>query len=199
MENGGASLVTINKANEKAVGSPYLNENFLPARASISSEVYYVRYNIFADEFEAKVDNIKMFNKNTDHLTITMVNDNTTFGAIDFVDKKAALSRGYFLFLTENSNAKVKLYEKKQIKYIEAKPAVTGYDKDKPAEFRQIGDIYYVSIDNAAAQTLPKKKKDLVKLFPNHSTAIENFIKSNKIKTSKQEDLIKLIAYINTL
>ena len=36
-------------------------------------------------------------------------------------------------------------------------------------------------------------------MFPEKEDLVETYIKKNKIKVSKEEDLVKLITYINTL
>ncbi|SDR67191.1 hypothetical protein SAMN04515667_0186 [Formosa sp. Hel1_31_208] len=201
MEAGVSFVTTFDARDMKAKGSPYLVEDFSPAKISIGNNmIYNVRYNAFNDEFEVKIDedNIQSLNKDVDKLTITMINGNETFGAINYTDEKTGLNRGYFLFLTPENNTS-KLYIKKAKKYIEAKPAVTGYDKDKPAEFRNVNDTYFISVNNGYAMELPRKKKELANLVPGKSKEILNFIKTNKIKTSNQQDLIKLVNFMNTL
>ena len=97
------------------------------------------------------------------------------------------------------TNQNIKLFTKKGVRYSQAQPAVSGYDKDKPAEFKNNNDTHFVSINGAYAYELPSKKKSIAKLFPKHSKDVLNFIKKNKIKTSREEDMMKLINYINTL
>ena len=46
---------------------------------------------------------------------------------------------------------------------------------------------------------LPKKKKSVVKLFASKEKEVKAFIKKNKIKLTKEKDLIKLIGYVNSL
>ena len=54
-------------------------------------------------------------------------------------------------------------------------------------------------LEGENAQLLPKKNKDLAKLFPANSKEILSFIKTNKIKTSREDDLIRLVTYISSL
>jgi len=201
LESTSNFYMTYNIKDTKAVGSPYLNKAFLPAHISaMPDKVFKVRYNAYDDEIEIEIDegNIQNFNKNIKGVVVTMLNDDLKFTSISYVDDINGLTRGYLTPLTEN-NKKVKLFSRKAIKLIEAKPAVTSYDKDKPAEFKVIGDTPYISVNDAYARELPKNKKDIAKLFPENSKDVLNFIKKNKIKTSREADLIKLINYLNTL
>jgi len=201
LEGGGAFLVTTGVKMKDAIGSPYLHEDFAVAKISSNTgEIYNARYNAFKDEIEIKVSEgkIQNLNKSISNVYITFVNDNLIFTPLNYINADDGLERGYFVTLTK-SNQNVKIYAQKGIRYAQAQPAISGYDKDKPAEFKNKNDVYFVSINNAYARELPTKKKDIAKLFPNNSKEVLNFIKKNKIKTSREADLINLINYINTL
>ncbi|MGB3605575.1 MAG: hypothetical protein WA775_06410 [Psychroserpens sp.] len=200
LEGSGAFLVTMDNKNKDAIGSPYLYKDFTVAKISATSDVYKMRYNAFNDEIEVKVggDKIKNFNKNLNNVVITFLDDDLNFLPLNYIDVKNGLQRGYFVSLTDNKQ-KVKLYSKKEISFIEAKPAITSYDSDKPAEFKRLDDTFFVSINDAYARALPTKKKDIAKMFPKHAKEVITFIKENRIETSEEKDLIQLINYINTL
>ena len=201
MESSNSFYMTMNKKDLDAIGSPYLNEKFSPATISaIPNKIVKARYNAYDDEIEIKIDddNIQNFNKNIKNVVITFLTDETVFTPLKYIDPIDGLQTGYFVCLNVN-NTNVKLYSKKEVRYVKAKPAVSGYDKDKPAEFKSKNDTYYVSINDAYARELPSKKKELVKIFPENSNVILKYIKDNKIKTSRKADLIKLIDYINSI
>ena len=98
-----------------------------------------------------------------------------------------------------NPISKYKLLIKETVVFIDRKPAKTSYDKTKPAVLKRISDKYFIAIGSDAAVEFPKKKKKFPKLFPDKHKDILSFMKKNKIKTSKEEDLVELINYINTL
>ncbi|WP_040279170.1 hypothetical protein [Psychroserpens damuponensis] len=201
MDGSGSFITTLNQKSQKAIGSPYLYENFTIAKISATpTEVYNIRYNAYTDEVEVKVsdDKVQNFNKSISNVVITFIADDLKLTPLNYINSNDGVQRGYFVPLTEN-NEKVKLFSKKQVVFYKAKPAVTGYDKDKPAEFKNVSDSYFISIQDAYARELPKKKKDLAKLFPKHSKEVLSFIKKNRIKTSREEDLIQLTNYVNTL
>ncbi|WP_156115571.1 hypothetical protein [Psychroserpens sp. Hel_I_66] len=197
----GNSIITLNNKDNKAIGSPYLTETFMPAKISaMQNETYKVRYNAYNDEIEVMIDedNIQNFNKNMKGVVITMLNDDLKFTSVNLIDGDNGVKPGYLVSLTDN-NDKVKLFSKKEIKYYEARPAKTSYDNDRPAEFKNVDDTYFVSINDGYARELPSNKKDLAKLFPKNSKDVLNFIKKKRIKTSKEQDLIQLINYVNSL
>jgi hypothetical protein len=84
--------------------------------------------------------------------------------------------------------------------FFEEQASKTGYDAPKPAMYKNVKDRMYIKLANKEAVLLPTKKKKLAKtLFPENSKIILDFINSNKIKLSKEADLITFINYLNTL
>jgi hypothetical protein len=66
--------------------------------------------------------------------------------------------------------------------------------------FKSLKDRIYIKIGSKEAIVLPTKKKKLAKaIFPENPKDILDFINSNKIKLSKEEDLITLINYLNSM
>jgi hypothetical protein len=200
-ESAGQLYIPARKSDAKAIGSPYLIEKFTPATISaIPNKIVKARYNAYDDEIEIRIDedNIQNFNKNIKNVVITFLMDDTTFTSLKYINADNGIQTGYFLTVNDN-NTQVKLYLKKEIRYVKAKPAITGYDVDKPAEFKRKNDTYFVSINGDYARELPKKKKEIAQMFPDNSKEILNYIKKNKIKTSKESDLINLVNYINSI
>ena len=132
------------------------------------------------------------------NLLIVFALGNKTYEAIDYVNVEGKTSRGYFVHVN-NANSKYQLLIKETIQFVDRKPAKTSYDKTKQAEFKRLEDRYFITNGNEAAVEFPKKKKDFPKVFPDKHKDILSFMKKNKIKTSKDEDLVELINYINTL
>ena len=131
-------------------------------------------------------------------MSITFLKDNKTYQALNYLDKDGAAQRGYFVYLT-NTVQTHPLLVKEIKKFIERQPAKSSYQEGKPAQFKRLDDAFYIVYKNKTALRLPKNKKDIANLFPDNSKDILAFIKSNKIKTTSKEDLIKLVNYIYTL
>jgi hypothetical protein len=192
---------TFDRSDKTIQGTPYIIDDFSPARVSADSEkIYNLRYNAVSDQMEVETDKntIQAINKNIDGVKITFLKDEKTYQSINYINEDGIAERGYFIHVN-GVNSKIKLLAKETKKFIERRPAKSSYQDTKPAEFKRLDDVYYIIIKNNTAQLLPEKKKDLLKLFPENSDKIEDFIKSNRIKMSKQEDLLELMSYINIL
>lgn len=201
--NSSPSLLTTFDLTDNTIqGSAYIQDNFMPAKLSLpdGTKIFKLRYNAYSDEIEIENQggNPNALNKNIDNLLIVFVSDDKTYEAIDYIDDKGNINKGYFVHVTSSDND-YQLLMKETVIFIDKKPAKTGYDKTKPAQLKRLDDTYYVSLDNNPAVELPSNKKNLSKVFPEHSKEVLEFIKDNRIKTTKKEDLIKLINYINTL
>ncbi|WP_298904497.1 hypothetical protein [uncultured Psychroserpens sp.] len=185
------------------IGTPYIENDFMPGKISADKDgkLFSLRYNAFSDVMEIKKDNndIEALNKDLLNVTITFSKGNKAYRAYNYVDSDTKNGkRGYFVVLSDASSKKP-LLAKEVIKFTEKKKASSSYAKTKPAQYKRKDDVYYTLNDKGIAIKIPSKKKDIAKAFPKHSKAILDFIKSNKIKTSKKEDLMKLVDYINTL
>lgn len=196
-------LGNANIENDTSIqGSQYLNKEFVLARITSDDgeKIYSIRYNAYLDVIELQDENHKIFsiNKSIENLIITVINTEEAFELIEFQEKDSGVKKGYLTHVTPIANT-VKLFKRKKIKLTDAKPATNAYDKPKPASYNKIPDQYYIKIGENIAVLASKKKKDILKLFPENSGVISDYIKSNKIKVSKEEGLLKLINFINTL
>jgi len=197
-----STLYSFDNSDKSVHGSAYIQEIFMPAKLSLmdGTKIFKLKYNAYNDEIEIENESGKAnaLNKNIDNLLIVFVSDDKTYQALDYVDKDANTTRGYFVHVN-SAISKYKLLIKETVIFIDRKPAKTSYDKTKPAELKRIDDKYFIAIGTDAAVEFPKKKKEFPKVFPDKHKDILSFMKKNKIKTSKDKDLVELINYINTL
>lgn len=67
-------------------------------------------------------------------------------------------------------------------------------------EFQDKKSDFYIEFNQSAiAVKLPKTRNAVAKLFKGKEKHIKAFLKKHKIKVTKEEDLIKLIQYANSL
>lgn len=172
-------------------GSPYYDINFSSAKfISGNTETALARYNSYSDEIEFQKDN-KTFS----------LPPTSTFTRIEFTDTEDKLVKidtnddlsGYFFELV---NGNISLYKKIKTKFVSAVPASSSYSSDKPASFKTLAPVYYIKTDKGFIKN-PKNQKDITEQIPEKKEAIETFVKSNKIKFNKEEDLIKLVNFLN--
>ncbi len=179
-----------------AEGSPYINEAFLPIKITLfKSKIFGARYNAYNGEMEVIIDKDEspiVLNKDNEPYEVTFTTLNKTYTYLEKTEKTD-------FFVIVNNLKNITLLKKEQVKFIAESKAKSSYQQGTPAKFKRLDDKYYIIINDKKAQIIPKKSKDLVKFFPESSKEILNYIKSNKIKISKENDLIKLTTYLNTL
>ncbi|MDQ1857258.1 hypothetical protein [Chryseobacterium sp. WLY505] len=175
---------------DEIIGSPYLSKSFNIAQVANDYEKAPVRYNTFNDEIE--------FQKNGTTLALPK---EEKFSRIEIFSPKMTLVRldtqddlsGYFFELVKD---KTGLYKKIKTKFIDAVPAANSYATDRPASFKTLDPVYYIKTESGYIKK-PKKIKDITEAFPAKKDEIEKFAKSNNIKINKEEDLIKLVKFLN--
>lgn len=186
---------------ESALGSAYIPEEYSPARIiNFDNKVYSARYNALNKQMEVLTD------QNTTPIALDIVNNNyeiffvslqKTYQSFTYKNEKGVTKRGFLVVLT-NENG-VSLLKEESITYVPMTPAVSSYDKDRPAKFKREDDTYYLKLKDDSIIYLPSKAKDIPDLFSSYSKEISTFIKRNKIKTKNEEDIIKLANFIGTL
>ena len=183
-----------------AVGSPYINENFTAVKIKgYDDKIYSGRYNAYNGEMEIKLYEGKIIALDvySSDYEVVFIGENKTYNTVAYNSESGILKKGFLVSVY--SNEKVQLLKEEKIKFIEKIEATSSYQKDKPAKFRRQGDDYYIKLGTNDAQYLPSKKKDLAKAFPSKSKEISSFIKKNKLKLNKEEDLIKVAEYLGTI
>jgi len=210
--NTGSNQMLLNEINNvmmttgttsggKIEGSPYLKESFEAANViGYDNVIYNVRYNVYTDEIEVKIadGSIKKINSSLDNLIVKTTISKTVFEPLNYINRNRETKKGFLISLTPNYD-EIKLYLKKSKRFVEAKPAQSGYDKDEPAKFKDENDEYFIKYGEGYPVQVPRKKKDLAKIFKDKEDKAMDFIKENRIKSNKKEDLISLVNYINSI
>jgi hypothetical protein len=182
---------------KNAKGSPYINKNFEAVKIKkFGDKIFAGRYDANLGEMQIKRENDTIALNNAEDFEITFVLTNKTYKTQDYRDKDGALKRGFLVVLSESDS--LAILKKEVIKFYEEKPSSNGYDKGKPAEYRKMKDEYFFRIGNTVA-LLPQKRKEFLKVFPEHTDKLKIFIKENKIDLKEDEDLITLFKYIETI
>ncbi|WP_163716649.1 hypothetical protein [Mangrovibacterium lignilyticum] len=172
-------------------GSPYLNNEFVTGDIVTKDSVQYaglkLRYNIYNDAIEFEKGDLAIELNPNFPLLYAVIGDDI------FV--KAEDKDGFFRVV---STGKVYLVEKMKIKYNDAKPA-SGYQAAKRPSFRSLNSDYYIQSVPGGEATELSNKNDVMSIFSDSKSEVAGFIKSEKIKIDKAEDLKKLVAYYNSL
>lgn len=177
-------------------GSPYLNEEFVAGTIYTTSKLQYVdvplRYNIFNQSLEFRTNTNKIMAMSTPEVI-----ERVTIGEYDMVYSPYAsqkkMKRSFFKILSEG---KISLYAKPEILYKEAEEP-GAYKEAEPAQFVSKPDTYYLRNGKNEAIRVDKKSQ-VIDFFPDHNDEVAAYIKKNKIKTSKESGLLKVVEYYNT-
>jgi hypothetical protein len=74
-------------------------------------------------------------------------------------------------------------------------PALDMGEKDHEIIIRK---KYYLTIGDLAVE-IPKKRREFLDIFRPHSSLLESYMKENKLKYKKENDLQRILSYFNTL
>lgn len=175
---------------EDIKGSPYIDTNFKIAKIAENYEEVPVRYNSYKDEVEFKKgESIQVLPKQAEFSKIKIKSPEATIVYLETNDEL----KGYF---TELVLGKTSLLRKDKTIFKDEVPAPNSYAEGKPAEFRNQDAVYYISNGSKYIKK-PKSQKDIIEAFPNLKDKINIFVKENKIKFNKEEDLKKLVVFLN--
>lgn len=180
-----------------ASGSPYLNKEFAYGTISVGDKeiASILRYNIFFDEIEISkvVDpddktNIGGLLKDP---SIKAKFDNRTFVYIS-----SGNEGGYVQILT--TGKQFDLYMKSTVTYTPPYYSTNGYDTPRPGKFETTNAFYMVSKQNRFIP-IPTKHKDLLKMISYKQAEVKKYLKDNRIKLSKENDVKKFMVFYNNL
>jgi len=183
------------KQGEKSdiLGSPYESDEFVPGSIVTLTKQHYVgipmRFNIFSDQVEFKVPDGGIF-----AIGLPEIIDSVRIGDKTFIyypyKYSFKIQKGYFKVLTPGSPA---LLQKMNI-YLKPAEPPRPYKDPIPPTFVRTPDEFYLAFSPDAALKITGKRDFLNTLNKNRSE-LEQFIKKNKLKLDKPDDLVKLMEY----
>jgi len=192
-----STLLSTTDLRDKTVkGNVYVNDDFSPARLSNNKTIYSANYNAFQDQIVINADGKKFVVAKSFENAITFLNSKKVYQAFKYEDggKEKA---GFFVNLA--SGKEISVLRKERIKFYEEKEAHSGYDSYIPPVFKRENDKLFIGFKDHSAKEIPRKKKDIFKLFKDKEKEIEKYTKDQKLNPKKENDLIKIVLYYNTL
>lgn len=176
----------------------YANSNFLNGNIYQEDKIVRagvpMRYNAFADEIEIK--------KSADSEDYgALIKDPDIFVKIGkeiyvFIPFEGSNEKGgYFSLL--NDGKTYDLYKKTTAVYQEPQKAETTYKKATPPAF--IKSIKYYLVKDGTFLEMPTGKSRILKMMDQKKNEIKSYIKENKLDINKEPDLIKVVAYFDSL
>ena len=183
------------KQGEKSdiLGSPYESDEFVPGSIVTLSKQHYVgilmRFNIFSDQVEFKVPDGGIFAIGFPEIIDSIRIGNKTY---IYYPYKCSFKtqKGYFKVLTPGRPA---LLQKMSIYLKPAEPPQPYKDRVPPA-FVRTPDEFYLAFSPDVALKI-SGKNDFLKTLDKNRSELGQFIKKNKLKFDKPDDLVKLMEY----
>ncbi len=178
-------------------GSPYLNESFAPAKINDINETKLVRFDAYEDRVEIMVDENKVvILTDTQPYTISLLDGSEKiFETKTYLDEKGNVKASFFELIAKEGNYRI--YLKEKIEFTKAVKA-QGYQDSQPAMFKKQKESYFITDFKEQSDQLlkiPHKFKNFLKLLPAHSKTMKTFIKENRLKIDKSDDLVKIFDF----
>ena len=172
-------------------GSPYLDKSFVKGSVITRDSIQYqnvpLRYNIYNDEFEFKV-NEEMYLVISEPSSILKISIEDAV----FIYLKKDNKYGYYQLLNDD---KIKLLLRYTVKFRQANVS-NGINQARPPKFNRGSDSYYIQIGYNEPQKI-NNKKDIDLIFGTKSSSIKELIKKENIDVRKEGDLRKFVQLLN--
>ncbi len=152
-----------------------------------------IRYDIFNDALEYK-ENGKSYQVIKTKTTHVRINDEYYYYC-KFKDSRGLRRNGYYILV--ELNEQYRIYKKYDLKITEPKEMDPTTGSSTMGKIKQI-TTYYIE-ENNAIKELPISKKDFLASFTDKEEELKTYMKKEKIRLKKEEDLMKLVAKYNAL
>ena len=181
-------------------GSPYYNVEYLTGNILFEGKTIAsnksLRYNVSKEEFEIRDPRnqeskiVKTILRNTE-ITIQIGEE-----SFEYITNEKNRLRGYFIPLYKGG--KYSLYKKIKKEYIASQRAVSSMASDVAALYKEKVFLYLVD-GQGAFTALPSSKKGNLNAFGKMKKEVKEYAQKNKLNLKKEKDLIKVLAYTNSL
>jgi hypothetical protein len=180
---------------QKIEGTPYLSEKYVPGEILFGSERSTVplRYNVYQDLMEYQQNGKALVLDPNTKIKKVRLGESTYI-----VEKFEFDGKTKYGFLNLLDSGKVMLVAKKVVKYQEPMKGRALDGGDLPAKFSKSSDAYFYRVGNGELQEVDNIK-DMIASFPDKQEEVKQFAKKEKISPKKEEELVKLVRYYNSL
>jgi hypothetical protein len=178
-------------------GSPYENDEFIDGEIYTNQHIHFtgvpLRYNIYQNKMEFRNPSGEVFDIDPPEFADTVLIGESRYIYYSF---RSGL-KTYKSFFRKLTGQQPLLLCKLNVIF---RPGELpgGYKDAVPASFDRTVNEYYLAVIPGEAVKIDGKK-DILEKLSGHARELDQFIKQNKIKTGKEEDLVKLMEYYYTL
>ncbi|MFD2585884.1 hypothetical protein ACFSQJ_03010 [Croceitalea marina] len=186
-----------NKKYANAQGSKYIYADFKLAKIEGLSGSHLVRFDPVDNIIQLKKEDNKILSLSKKYqYKIELLDGTGIYETQQFINTDGKIENTFFESI--HTSKKYKLYKKHRIKFQPAKPAKSSYEPATDPEFIPLDAIYYVmNLEKNPGHLLelPRKKKVFLNFFGNRAKEMSKYIKTQNLKTSSEQDLIKILNY----
>lgn len=189
------SITGKNNVPTNVLGSPYLDEEFLPGTVSIKetdSYQAYMRYNAFHDEIEMQENNQAVALMKRDYVTAKIGSD--LYKIVKYKEGNTP-KQGYVVVKKEGPTS---FYLKNKMTLKEGKEATSSYSKDQPPKF-ELEQTYFLAFGEEIATDVKLNKKSILGVFKDNQKALEHYVKEKKLKLKSESEVLALLNYYDSL
>ncbi len=197
----GARSNTTDYRSDKFAGSPYVNNNFLPATLFYKDEkvssIFY-RHNALNEEIEIMKANVEgeLIRSLAKDKNLNILINGKKMSFKTFVTAKKRTTNGYLTELIAGSE--YDLFRRTHVKFTEGQPAQNSFVAAVPARFTPFTEYYFQKKGvNRIDQVLAKNNKLLKLLDSDKKTKVKDFLKENDLNIKEEGDLIKVFEFLN--
>ncbi|HUX59022.1 MAG TPA: hypothetical protein VMV77_18765 [Bacteroidales bacterium] len=181
-------------------GDPYLYGDFHSGKFILTTGETInldLRYDIYADQIQIKDKNNTLFELvHLERLSLIVI-DTIKFVYSEIQKSRNDKAPGKAAFFILKSDGKCRLLAKKNIR-IQNAELPKAYQGAKSAKFIHTDDTYYLKLEDKNA-VRAGTGKDLLKILSDNRDEVARFIDSNRLGTKKEDDLVKIISFYNSL
>ncbi|MFK5983696.1 MAG: hypothetical protein QM499_12350 [Flavobacteriaceae bacterium] len=189
--------VNLKNAPKNVAGSPYFVEKFQKGTIYKNNTVLKrninLRYNASRDlvEIEFNQNQSKILRHSSNIYAV--INNKQYIYIPDSIDEE---NNGYFVVL--HKGLIMSLYKKHEKTFREGKKSINSMTSDIPATYKTKESLFLVN-EKGELQELSKSKNGKIKSFISHQKELKQYVKENNLNINKENQLIKLVSYYNTL
>ena len=183
-------------------GSHYFDKNFRIAKLEYFgkelNDTGFMRYNAFRDEIEmadtpTQIESDLVLIKSAD--VIPLINGER----YEYLPHRLETGNAYIGYLIKIFNGKRdKLFLKKKKTFMEAKIARTSLENSFPPRYVESIELY-ISSNGETPVKLKQSKRSLINFFGEKSDKIKKFIKSERLKVSELNSVVKIFEFAENL
>lgn len=194
---GNSHEVFMKDGNKKpeTLGSPYLNDAFVPSRVKGYDQPLNLRFNGYTGDMEFQINDLTYALSKEEFPVVLMGPSNTKYFYTNYTLGNKTAS-GFLRVLSESD--KTSFYVRESVEFIPGTESSDGYSAPKLPTYKRAKDEYFVKIGTNTIE-IPSNKKKFAALFPNHEKQILDYISASKLALNKEADLISISKFINGL